>query len=549
MKRLFTLLVLCLVLGIGAISAQNQRVVVLECFTSATCGPCASANPALDNLINKNPDNLIAIKYHVYWPYEGDPMNLHNPNEVASRVSYYNVTGVPTSIADGTWNGNSGNVTQNLVNQWAAVTSPLEMRMSYYLNDTQDTINVIVMGRATEAITSSNLKLNIAVLEKTMTYTSAPCAHSNGERVFHNVMKKMLPSSGGTMVNAMQAGDYFAYKYSWALANVMNVNELTAVAWLQDSNTKHVFQGCMPTDNFEPYYAKQAMISDLDHMMKKVCSGTQNPFIMVDNLGSETINSLTINVTSNGNNVAQINWEGNIESCHSAKIYLGELNFDVESNNQMNIEISAINGAPDDYEPSIYSYAFNSAPVVENKTIKVTIRTDNNPEAITWDIVNTATGNTVANGGPYSDVHHMYTENVDLEENGCYRFTIYDATGDGLSGGSGLYGLKAGSTTLFSGGNFTDREANEFSFIKNVGIEETTANTANIYPNPSHGIVTVETASNGVLSVYNTTGQLVYNQKIEGQTTVDVSNIEKGAYLFVVTDDNGNNSKQIIVLQ
>lgn len=549
MKKLFTLLTLSLVLGIGVINAQNQRVVVLECFTSATCGPCASANPALDNLINNNPDNLIAIKYHVNWPYEGDPMNLHNPNEVSAKVSYYSVTGVPTSVGDGTWSANSSSVNQNKINQLAAVPTPLEMRMSYYLNDTQDTINVIVMGRATEAITSNSLKLNIAVLEKTMTYTSAPCAHSNGERVFHNVMKKMLPGSGGTMVNAMQAGDYFAYKYSWALANVMDVNELTAVAWLQDNSTKQMIQGCKSSDNFQPFYAKQAKISAIDHAKKKVCSGNMTPDIIIDNFGSETINSMVINVSVNGIAVKQLVWNGAIEPGRSEKVDLEDVYFGFASNNNMSVEIAQINGAPDDYAPSVYNYDFESSSLVYNQTLKLVIRTDDNPQAITWDVVNTATGNVVATGGPYDLAHHNYNEEFALDASGCYMLTIYDAMGDGLASGNGLYGLKVGSQTIISGSSFTDKESNEFSFSKYEDVEENQANTVNIYPNPSNGIVTVEAVNNGVLKVYNTTGQLVYNQKIEGQTIVDVSDIEKGAYLFVLTDEYGESSKQIIVLQ
>ena len=212
MKKLLSLLTLSLVLGIGISNAQNQRTVVLECFTSASCGPCAQYNPALDNLINSNADHLIAIKYHVNWPTDTDPMNHHNPSEVASRRSYYNVNSVPYSIGDGTWSNTSNYVSQSLINQWAAVASPLEMRMTHYLNATQDTIFVVVMGKATSDITSNNLKLHISVLEKTMEYASAPS--SNGERIFHNVMKKMLPNASGTTLDAMEAGDYFAYKYS-----------------------------------------------------------------------------------------------------------------------------------------------------------------------------------------------------------------------------------------------------------------------------------------------------------------------------------------------
>lgn len=550
MKKFLSLLTLSLIIGIGVINAQNQRTVVLECFTSTTCGPCAQANPALDNLINNNADKLIAIKYHVNWPAAGDPMNLHNPGDVSSKVSFYSINAVPYSVGDGTWVGNSGSVSQAMINQWAAVDSPIDMRMTHYFNAAQDTMFVVVMGRASSAINSNSLKLNISVIEKTMEYASAP--GSNGERIFHNVMKKLLPSAAGTSIAAMEAGDYFAYKYSWALANVMNVSELTAVAWLQDGTTKQMIQGCKSSDDVQPFFAKQAKISKLDHTKKTICSSSVNPDIYVTNFGSETINSLAVNVSVNGTSISDLTWQGNIDFGKTAKINFGELNFaDVETleNNEMIFEITQINGAADEYAPGTYRYAFEEAPVVVNKTLKLSIRTDDEPQNITWDIVKTSNGEVVVSGGPYEEPHKVYSENIELVDDDCYMFTIYDAGGNGMAGGNGLYGIKVGSQTIISGNDFTDKESNEFYFTKNDGVAENIGNDAHIYPNPSNGFITVDVEGMNVLTVYNTIGQMVYNQSINDKTTVDLSKLEKGTYLMVLTTKDGKNTKQVIVLQ
>ncbi len=549
MKKLLSIITLSLIIGIGVSNAQNQRTVVLECFTSTTCGPCASANPALDALISNNADQLIAIKYHVNWPAAGDPMNLHNPGDVSAKVSFYSINAVPYSVGDGTWIGNSGSVSQSLVNQWAAVESPIEMRMTHYFNAAQDTMFVVVMGKATTAINSENLRLNISVIEKTMEYASAP--GSNGERIFHNVMKKLLPGASGTGIRAMEAGDYFAYKYSWALANVMNVSELTAVAWLQDSNTKQMIQGCKSSDDFQPFYGKQAKISSLDHTMKTVCSSRVNPDIFVTNFGSETINSLSINVTVNGTNIGDYTWEGTIATGATAKINFGVLSFeDVEilENNEMIFEITQINGAADDYAPDTYKYKFNEASLVINKPFKLVLRTDDEPQLITWEVTNTS-GEVVVSGGPYEEAHKQYTDNFELNSDDCYMFTIYDAGGNGLQGGNGLYGLKVGSQTIASGSAFTDRESNEFAYSTNDDVAETLANNANIYPNPSNGLITIDVEGTNIMTIYTTAGQLVYNQSINDKTTVDLSKLEKGTYLMVLTDKDGQNTKQVIVLQ
>lgn len=548
MKKLLSLLTLSLLLGVFALNAQNPRIVVLECFTSATCSPCAQYNPALDNLVNNNADKLIAIKYHVNWPVAGgDPMNLHNPSEVSSRVSYYGVNSVPHSVADGNvWSGNSGNVSQSLVNQWAAVESPLEMRMTHYLNNTQDTITVIVMGRATNAVASNNMKLRIAVLEETMEYASAP--GTNGERIFHNVMKKMLPNATGSSVPSMQAGEYFAFKYSWALANVMNVNELTAVAWLQDQDSKAIFQGCKSSEDFQPFYEKQAKINAFDHTKRHICSGNVNPDILITNYGSEAINSLTINVKVDGNDYSQIIWEGNIPTFGEARINLGDLDVDISENNEILAEIVAINGAPDDYAPSELSFAYNEATIVTNTSFKLQLRTDDDPQSITWDVVNTTTGEVVISGGPYEEANKLYTTNFTIETGGCYLLTVYDAGGNGLGNGNGAYALKAGSSTIISGKDFYDKDMDEFS-LAIEDVEENMIKTTNIYPNPTNGILTIDTEKQGSVDIYNLAGQMVLTQKIEGTTVLNIAGYEKGSYLLVVKDNEGNESRQIIVLQ
>ena len=532
----------------GVMKAQNQRIVVLECFTSATCGPCANYNPQLDNLINNNQDKLIAIKYHVNWPSDHDPMNHHNPSDVSSKVSYYSVNSVPMSIGDGTWKGNSGNVTQSLIDQWAAVESPIEMRTTFFFNATQDTMFVVAMGRALTDVNSNNLRLNVSILEKTMEYATAP--GTNGERIFHNVMKKMLPKPSGQILPALHAGDYFAYTYSWALANVMNIDELTAVAWVQDSNTKEMFQGCKTTENFNPYYAKQARIAEVFYMKDYICTGSITPSIIVENLGQEAINTLKINTLNNGIEIASMNWEGNIPFGRSSRIALGEINFDVQDSDNISFEIELINGLPDDYATPTLTYQSQAATTVySNKTLKLYIRTSTEPELMTWNIVNANTGAVVSNGGPYDEAHKIYQYDLDLDTDGCYVVTMNDAGNNGLGTGDAKFSLKSGNATIFTCEGFTDTQSCEFYYSTDDAVIENAENNAQIYPNPSTGLITVETESFGNATVYNTAGQLVYSQKIDGKTVLNLSNLEKGTYLFVLTSENGESKQQIIVLQ
>jgi len=76
---LFSLFLATAVLGFS----QSQRFIMFEEFTQASCGPCASQNPAFDALLNANVSKCTSIKYHTSWPGV-DPMNAQNPTDVGS---------------------------------------------------------------------------------------------------------------------------------------------------------------------------------------------------------------------------------------------------------------------------------------------------------------------------------------------------------------------------------------------------------------------------------------------------------------------------------
>ena len=131
MKKIFTLICLS-AMGTFAF-AQTQRTVLLEHFTQASCGPCATYNPAIEALINANPGKIIALKHQTSWPGV-DPMNAQNPTQVATRVSYYSVTGVPNSVIDGNYyNGHPASVNQAMVDGAYAVPAPFSLSTSIRL--------------------------------------------------------------------------------------------------------------------------------------------------------------------------------------------------------------------------------------------------------------------------------------------------------------------------------------------------------------------------------------------------------------------------------
>ena len=540
MKRFSFILASLLMLFTLKLNAQNERVLLFECFTNTGCGPCAQQNPALDALIAANADRVAAIKYHMNWPSATDPMYLHNTADNDSRKGVYNVTSVPHTVVDGIRFANTpGGLSQNMVNNWLTIESPFEMRLSYEVDEAANTITVHVMGRASTAV-EGNVRLYVGVIEKEVHFNSAP--GPNGERDFYSVMKKLLPTASGTSLGSMEAGDYFAYTFTWELANIYNNDQLDAIAWIQNHGTKEVYQACKSSENLEPYYANEAMVSDISNVKGANCSGESQPKVLLTNNGSNALTSAELEVVVNGEMLGAVEWSGNLSTFKSETVDLGEFSFPVEEENTLEVRIKSINGGADEASTNdIVTTDFKGAPENVAKVMKLSIRTDNNPQETTWKVTNLWTGEVVLEGGPYDQANHMFTETLEITGDGCYDFTIYDAGGNGLQGG--VYGLKASGETLFSGNTFGFSESNEFSYEVTADVDENLNQSVSIYPNPTDGMLNIICQGKQQVSVYNMAGQRVYEGYCEGSLKIDMKRFGCGIYAVKV----GNETQRVVV--
>lgn len=541
MKKTTILIASLMMLFASKAFAQNERILLLESFTNTGCGPCAIYNPGMDALIAANESRIAAIKYHVNWPSANDPMYLHNTGENGSRKSYYNVEFVPYVVVDGThFSGNSGDITQPVIDQLMTIESPMEMRLTYDVDLNKNIITVSVMGRATIDLIGT-LKLYVGVIEKEIHFTSAP--GPNGERDFYSVMKKMLPNANGTVLGELAADDYFAYTFSWELANIYNMDQLDAIAWVQNSNTKEVYQACKSSQEFVPFFANEAGVNDLSNIKSTNCSGVTSPKVVLTNYGSNALTSAELEVLVNGVSMGTVTWNGNLACLASETVDLGEIAFPVEETNLLEVKLLSVNGGTDEApDNDVTSFSINATPDIAGKVLKLTIRTDTNPEETTWKVTNLGTGEVILEGGPYDTPSHNYTETLVITGDGCYDFTIYDAGGNGLTG-SGIYGLKAGNTTLFSGKTFGNSESNEFFYEAVVNTEETLCTTNTIYPNPTTGVVNIESDGEQMVTIYNMAGQRVYKGMSDGNLQIDMKAYGAGVYAIQV----GNETQRIIV--
>lgn len=224
------------------VHAQNERVMLLESFTNAGCEPCAQQNPALDTLIAANADRVAAIKYHTNWPFSNDPMYLSNPTDIDARTEYYNVVSVPTAIIDGNrYFSTPSNLSQGIIDQLLGIPSPVELYVSLHADTLNNMLGVHVSGIAHNQLVG-DIRLFVGIIEKETRFEYPP--GPNGEKDFYHVLKKLLPEASGQRIEDLETGIPFNFNFEHELTQHQRLDNLSAVAWIQNRNTKEVYQAC-----------------------------------------------------------------------------------------------------------------------------------------------------------------------------------------------------------------------------------------------------------------------------------------------------------------
>ena len=312
MQKIYSLIA-CLLIS-GSVFSQSQRLVLFEEFTSENCGPCAATNGPLNDLLNSNGNEVVSIKYQNNIPSAG-PMYGHNTADVNSRMTYYANNYSPNGIVDGNvYNDQPATLTQAILTNRAAVTSPFTVNITHAINGTD--VNVTAVVKMTGSISPAGLVAQFAIIERNIYFTTAP--GSNGEKHFEGVMKKMLPNASGTALpSTMVQGDSVVYNFTWTMANVYNQVQLAVVGFVQDDATKEVHQAG---------YSRTLIQNDAGVTATQInylnCDTVVTPSVNVFNYGIADLNSVDILYKVDAGTNQTYNWTGNIPSGGSSLITL-----------------------------------------------------------------------------------------------------------------------------------------------------------------------------------------------------------------------------------
>ncbi len=204
--------------------------IVLEIGTGTWCVYCPGAAMGAHDLI-ENGHNVSVIKYHSGDSYE-IPVS-------AARVSYYGITGFPTSIFDGVEAIVGGSSNQSLYPAYVPIVDGRNLIRTAFDMDfavpvqNGSSFTVMAMVNKMGPALQSNLKLHFVVTE-----SNIPQNWFNQTHV-HNVTRMMLPNANGTSID-MSDTDYLEVMFEFTIEDSWVLDNMEVVIFIQDNDTKEI---------------------------------------------------------------------------------------------------------------------------------------------------------------------------------------------------------------------------------------------------------------------------------------------------------------------
>ena len=224
----------------------ESKVVLIEDFANVSCIPCVASNKVIEAVSNSyGPLKIAIVKFPTDFPSPSDPFYLAAKLVCDERMDYYNIIAAPTTIIDG--QNRLYSLTDSITLK-TAIDSRLSTTSRFGLNVTGSfegdyIVNIDVKFIDTTGINLNDLVIHTIITETDIEFETPP--GSNGETKFFDVTRLMLPSINGTSVRQLIDQGEFNYEFTDALLSGWNLDKINAVIFIQDINSKEVFQTCI----------------------------------------------------------------------------------------------------------------------------------------------------------------------------------------------------------------------------------------------------------------------------------------------------------------
>jgi hypothetical protein len=221
--------------------AQFPRTSLIEEFTSATCKPCTTATPIINNIIKTKAGRVVSVRYHLNFPAPGDPWYAANSSHNLARRDYYGATSLPYGRLDGATTiavTQQGEV-QDKVEERLATESPIKIDVAQTREGDQFHVKVDIT--AGEAGLDGNYKLQVIAVEAHVHSEAFQNEPFNKETDFYDIMRTIIPGPDGTDV-VLNPNQKKSFTFNYAPGNGWQPEEMYAVAFVQNDVSKSIVQ-------------------------------------------------------------------------------------------------------------------------------------------------------------------------------------------------------------------------------------------------------------------------------------------------------------------
>jgi hypothetical protein len=345
--------------------AQTPRLCLYEEFTGENCPPCASANPALNALLNQpaNAAKIVAIKWQVPIPSAPSATwSLYKTNKAEIDWRYrsvagggygYGISSAPSGLIDGqncnTFGASSNhpnNLNSGVISTAQSYTSAFSVNIARDWDRTCSSVNLTITIQATAPFTSvGNLNFRTVMVERHIQFATAP--GTNGEKIFEDVGIKSFPSiqAGTPLPNTWTIGQSHTFTLNCQIPSyARKKQEIAFVGLIQDDGNRRVAQTVRADKTTLPAEGLAILATNVNI----TCNNFITPTVSIKNEGPAALTNFNIIPYVDGVQGNPIPWTGNIAPGATEVISLGSISsptisgshqfsFEVDMNSSYNL--------------------------------------------------------------------------------------------------------------------------------------------------------------------------------------------------------------------
>ena len=554
-------------------SAANKNV-LLEGFSGINCYYCAEGDAEATALQNTHPDRIVWINIHagIFAEPSGNEPDFRSSYS-DTLLSFSGLSLFPAAMINRRllpdFAQNPGKLAVESMN-WSAAsdtllseTSPVNIAARSEFNISSRMLKVVIESYYTSNSSNSQNRLFAALLLDSVLATQEgarvfnPTAIDNEGRYIHrNILFDYINSS--TYISNTNTGSFRADTFYYSIPADFNGTafDLTSpkvAVWITENDSANVLSAAYSEMTYISDFSNSAGIisADWDADFNLLCGTESAAEISFVNLGNNVIDSITVDYSVNSGAVQSIaaNLSDPLNIGKSQNIQLPSISGLNSFGNTISLRISAVNGSVNNDTTQIISQLNQAQVMVSDSTNGVlTVRFDNYPEDISWELIDETDGLTILSDSNYIVTNSIITQNFTAVNGHCYAFKITDSYGDGLCCGSGqgYYELKIGNLRILRENEFAFESGSKFNFEEGVIAVNPTKNydfDFMLYPNPADDFSNIEIESmieaDMQIQVHSIYGQLldeknIFIQEGSNRFSLNTSNYNSGMYLVSI---------------